>query len=395
MAQLPEIIGWPGAISNDFPGLNAPSNSKMREHILRTMPIALISPMQQHTEAGLEISKVSPAWKEYLEFLEPIGVTPSNNKGYGDGGCLAVMFQDIAPFGETYTNQFAQSSILGSLENGILGDTAQEILYYTGKNIPQNLEALSKKGGILGNVGTAGLAAKEGMTNILGKAMNQKKAESVVNALLSGQKIDFPMMWKSSAYTAQYDLTIRLYNPIANDDEMYGSLIVAPLVALLALTLPKQAVQSGELDFTYQWPFLVKLVIEGVVQLDAGYVSNLTVIKGGDVNDRSWLGRPNIVDIRMSIGSLYNVALMSKSDPSSDQPTLKREKTQLEKKTKKLDYPDNNMDGSVATAQRARKQDSFTNQFAPFTPPVITATPRSPSASQLEAANGLSASNIA
>jgi len=391
MPVLPEIIGWPGTM-HDFPGvIDAPSEAEMKYHILRTMPIALIHPMRQHTEMGLEVSKLEGIWGEYIEFLEANDVyAPTSQKatGYNNSGALAVMFQDIAPFSETYTNQFSQSSILGSLENGILGNTAQEIMYYTGKNIPQGLETLSHQKGAAGGVGRAGLAAQKGMTDILAKATgNQKKAESIVNALLSGQKIDFPMMWRSSAFSAQYDLTIRLYNPMPNDEDMYGTLIVAPLIALMALALPKQVSKDNSLDFTYQWPFLVKLVIEGVVQLDAGYVSSLTVVKGGDVNDRSWIGRSNIVDLRMTINPLYNVSLMSKNDPTSDCPTLKREKTQLMVKRSIPLMPET--EAAIEAATVTELEARVANSTAPIQPPGTTSTPRSISEIQAESAAAL------
>lgn len=331
---LPSVIGWPGAVNGD--GL--PDGADMSDLIKNTMPTALITPCTQSGHLGLDIYQVSPAWGEYTEYLGAYGISSKSSNNF-----LTVMYQEISPMGEVYTNNFSQSMIFGGMQEGLSG-IAGEAMYVTGKNIPQNIEALSKMGGAVGEMAKLVQGGLDKGTTAFGNLIgNQDVAKQVAAGLLSGQKIDFPMMWRGSGFSAQYDLTIRLYCPDTDNPNHYETLIVAPLTSLLLLALPKT-----EDNYTYRWPFLVKLNIPGIVNLEAGYVSNLSVIKGGDVNDRAWTGRPNIIDLRLTIAPLYNVALATKIQPQSSQPNLLNEVNALLKKRSTIKKSD---DGGYDTSE--------------------------------------------
>jgi len=331
---LPDILGWPGSVSGDPDG--SLGGQSMTDQILRSMPVAYLQPMQQHGELGLEIFTLQPAWDEYSYYLGTQEIDVGNNKDK-----LKVMYQDISPMSETYTNTYSPSDILSSVSGG-LGGVAGELLYITGKNIDQNIESLTKSKNALVS-GAAGAAkdfldtAESAVGGLIGGNAGTRIAHQMREALVKGQKIDFPMMWKGSSFAASYDLSIRFYNPSPASDYYYGNLILGPLAAILALTLPKTAIDltnpSSEQDLTYQWPFLLKFTIPGLVNLDAAYISNVSVVKGGDVNDRAWNNRPNIIDIRMTISSLYNTMLMTPDKPKkSQQPVLLTELENLYQK---------------------------------------------------------------
>jgi hypothetical protein len=301
--KLPEIIGWPGSLSGK-PHENAPSGSEMEESIKRTMPIARIYPCEQHSSIGLEIFSVDKAWKNYVTYLKKNNITPAN-----DGPFLEIIYLDISPFGESYSNSYSPSVVLQGLQEGIGGATA-EAIYFSGRTGKENIEALAKQEGLVGVLGQGilniGKSATKMAKNIVGPG-REGLVNEISNALTKGGRLDFPMMWRGSSYQAQYDVTIRLYCPNVNNQDNYETLIVAPLGALMALSLPRT-----ETDLTFTWPFLVQFEVPGLVNLEAGFVSNMSVIKCGDVNDRSWNGFPNMVDVRLSINSLYNTALLSK-----------------------------------------------------------------------------------
>jgi len=317
--RVPEIIGWPGAINGE--NHDGPDGTKMADHILRTMPVAIIEPMVQKTSGGLEIYTLTNAWPEYKLFLE------SNGVDAGPGTSLQVIYQELGPTMETYTNSYQSSSILGGLSEGVSA-TAQELLFVSGKNVQQNIDAAAASGNaILSGAGKGANkvldAGEAAVANLMGGGPKGTEiANQMRTALVNGEKIDFPMMWKGSNWSAQYDFTVRLYNPCPGNQTMHENLIIAPMAALMALGLPKTA---GAKNLTYQWPFLVGLRIPGYVHLDAGYISNISVVKGGDVNDRAWNNRPGIVDIRLTISPLYSTMLLTQEDPVGNQPTLKKE----------------------------------------------------------------------
>jgi hypothetical protein len=315
MIRCPRIIGWPGAVTDLHGG---PKGTAMADHIIRTMPVAFITPSIQQTSAGMEIYTVAPDFGTYSTYMTEQGVNVSGCIG----GKLTLIYQELGPMGETYTNSYSASSILGGLTEGISG-VAQELLFASGKSGQQLLDAGAASDNKLIS-GAAGGANKvlDALESGAGKMFNEKVAHQLRTALVNGEKIDFPMMWKGSNWSAEYSFTVRLYNPQPANQEYHDTLIVAPLAALSALAMPRT---SGESNLTYQWPFLVKLKIPGYVHLDAGYIRDLTILKGGDVNDRAWNNRPSIVDIRLTIAPLYSTALLALGDTVGEQPTLKKE----------------------------------------------------------------------
>ena len=317
--DLPEFIGFPGAMSDD--GL-LPA---MREQILKTMPVAYITPCTQKNGAGLEIYHLEDCWGEYFKYLAKANVYP----GRQSGPYLKIIYQDISPIGESYNNRYDSSVILGGLQDGI-SQVVQEALFASGKpDLPTAFKDVlgNSKNETIAKIGKDGyefLKQDGGAVNAaVAMGADRKIANQIRTAVADGKKIDFPLMWKGSNYSAQYDITIRLYNPIPANDKLYQTLIVGPTAALMALSLPKS---TDTTDMAYQYPFSVKFRIPGLVNLKAGYISNLTILKGGDVNDKAWNNRPNIVDIKLTISPMYSTAVMTIGDGSgSAMPTLKDE----------------------------------------------------------------------
>jgi len=332
---LPDILGWPGSVSGDPDG--SPGGQSMHDQILRTMPICYLEPMKQQGELGLEIFTVQPAWDDFEKYLNANEVGVGNNKDK-----LVVMYQDLSPLSETYTNTYSPSTLLSGLTEG-LGGAAGELMYITGKNIEQNIDAAAKgKNKTLAEIAGGAQSLLAGAEKLAGDVIGRPAAAQLRSAMLSGQKIDFPMMWKGSGFSASYDLSIRLYNPSPASDFYYCNLILGPLAALMALVLPKTAIDlthpAGMQDLTYQWPFLVKFTVPGQAQLNAAYISNMSIVKGGDINDKSWNNRPNIIDIRLTISPLYNTMLMTTEIPSkSNQPTLLGELENLYQKKEEIE----------------------------------------------------------
>lgn len=86
---------------------------------------------------------------------------------------------------------------------------------------------------------------------------------------------------------------------------------------------------------------MCELVVPGAVWIPMGYMSNLQVIKGGDVSDFSMTGRPNIIDVRFTIQNVYGVCVTGPKDIEKkykQRPTLRKELKALYS-GKNLDIP--------------------------------------------------------
>jgi hypothetical protein len=136
------------------------------------------------------------------------------------------------------------------------------------------------------------------------------------DVLAAGGRIDFPMLWKNSTYTPSYTMTIRLYNPNPNSRRATSKFIIGPIAALLLLGLP-MSVGAG----AYSWPFIHRFYSPGIYDLDPGYISSITVVKGGDQQQIAWKQRMGLVDVRIDFGSVFN-SILSNASSSRNRPTL-------------------------------------------------------------------------
>ena len=318
---IPEIIGWPGAVSGPVTD-NAPPGTDMYDHLVRTLNLAYIRPCIIRGRAGSEVWTSELATELYMEFLtKGAGITgrdifPKNPNG------ITVAFQHMSPISESYSNEFSQNSILANIGGGkenlqdigmLLGpdgtfDTLKEKAQGTGYD--RAFDLLDKS-----QAGLENLARKIG--GDAGKAFTK----DIIDTLKKfDHKIDFPMMWRGSSFSTSYSLMIRLFNPVATNDDWYERLIVAPLMALLAFVCPRST--DGK---TWTYPFVMKFDIPGRASLQSAYCSNISVVKGGDVNDVAYNSRPNMVDINMTINPVHSVKLLSTEPMTSDAPSLETE----------------------------------------------------------------------
>ena len=123
--------------------------------------------------------------------------------------------------------------------------------------------------------------------------------------LAKGQRIDLPNIWQGSSSRLSYSATIRLYNINPYDEKMYKKYIVGPIVALMALTLPRSV--DG---IFYDRPYMVSVDCPGLFKLKEAAVTDVSIVKGGDANDISFEQHPNMVDVRISFESIYPSMIM-------------------------------------------------------------------------------------
>jgi hypothetical protein len=259
---------------------------------------------------GFELSSATHGTRLSLAYLADSFPTDSFTNEYGEN-----FFQSMTNIASEGAASLAQVLGVKSV-SGI------------GEKIPGILEK-----GIGGNVGKAlGGAARtahEGMSNMIAPLMGGRGMQ-VVDKLMAGGRIDFPMLWKNSAYTPSYTMTIRLYNPNPSSDEATEKYILGPIAAIMLLGVP-----ISEDATTYSWPFIHSFHSPGIYKIDPAFISNITVIKGGDQQQIAFNQKLALVDVRIDIGSLFNSMMVAKGG-STRRPTVQTYVDNLrEKKTVK------------------------------------------------------------
>lgn len=319
--KLPQYIGHP---SNS----NAPNQAALdsgidfQTKITQSLQIAYIQPLDTQISKDINIYTGRKAWDDYVKLLGANGVSaPETIKGRPDH--IACVCSVLTPFSETYSNEYGQSDMLRPLqsfnENGILQDASfiaggLDVETLKGK---QNSVA-NAVGNMLDWTATGAGTVSGYLADLIGADGASVSASVYEGVANPATKLDVPTLWRGNSYSCSYDLSIKLTCFNARNDSDFGNNIVAPLIALLQFVAPRS--QGGKF---YKWPFLMKLTIPGTVYMPLGYCSSMTVLKGGDVNDISWCGRPNMVDVRMSITSVYNTCVNAENgNIDSDRPSL-------------------------------------------------------------------------
>lgn len=359
MMTTPEYIGWPGATDEEAilevkEGYPSSYPKNMRDQILKTMPVVYIRPCTQRFAAGLELYTLNPdeGWTKYKEYLAASGVEISPDSG----NQLKIIYNNVSSLGESYSSNFSQSSLASAMDNAA-SQGMQDLMYISGMNVEELGHAAQQSSNsaikMIGDLGISGLEKLEGGVDKLPTPQLQKIGKAMTNFLKNpDSRLDFPLMWRSSSYSASYNLGIRLYNPQPKNNQYFESLIVGSLGAILGLCLPVAGEDDEDL---FKWPFICKVEIPGLMRMDAAYVSNISVVKGGDVNDLSWNQkwiRPNLVDLQLTLTPLYNVMIMSKiNSKSKERPTLKKELDTMIGQTKDASIP-------VSTAPAEQENDT-------------------------------------
>jgi len=328
--QIDYIIGMPPErLSDDT------INGRTQILMENSMPIVKIYPGIPSFTFGLSLFKREPAFRTsgqspnslaYLPMLESHGVylkQPKFTSGKGKEGCLVLAYQADSFPTDSFTNDYGENFLQGM--TNVASEAAASLAQMSGSQTAtgafQNLTAtLKAKGGITGMIG-GGLNAAGSMAGSVINAIMPPSIMggiNVVNRLMAGARLDFPMIWKTSAFQPSYTMTIRLYNPYPSDLEATKKYIMAPIAAIMMLGVPLSA--DG---VTYSWPFIHRIVSPGIYDLDPAFISNITVIKGGDQQQISFKQRLGIVDVRIDFGSLFSSMLATpKKSIGRTRPTL-------------------------------------------------------------------------
>jgi len=305
--------------------------------ITNAMPLVHIQPGTPNLTQGLDLMSRNPAFSfgnetitiedvnrtnksvSYLQQLEKLGFTLKQGKPGITNHLTCAYLADSFPT-DTFTNEYGENflqKITNVASEGMAG-VSQMMGGRKGTDVAKSIGKMIASTGAIGEkaIDWTGDVAKQikGMlpdgSSTVGRILDN------VNVLAAGGRIDFPMLWKNSTYAPSYTMTIRLYNPNPNSLKTTAKYIIGPIAALLLLGLP-QSVGAG----AYSWPYIHRFFSPGIYDLDPGYISNITVIKGGDQQQISWTQRMGVVDVRIDFGSVFN-SILSNASSSRNRPTL-------------------------------------------------------------------------
>lgn len=349
--SIPKYIGHPGYMSNADGFHDSDYGSSVNDAMDSSLQIAQIYPMDTQIEKSINIYKGKKAWGEFVNYLSANDIDPGENKGH-----INVVCSQITPLSETYTNEFGQSELAGGLQS-IMNGKLSELAFVTGWN-SDSLKSAADNGGMLGTLAGGANGLINGIGDAMGGILGKQNGEDFKDfAKNPAQKIDIPSMWKGNSFSAQYELSIRLFCYNVNNQQEYDSKIIASLGALLQFVCPRS--KQGKF---YQWPFLMEFKIPGLVHLPLAYCSNMTVLKGGDVNDLSWKWRPNMIDLRMTINTVWGVTInsMNQFADDGDRPTVAKELITLsESKNQSNGSPT----GNVPSSNSEPSQNQIDNRY--------------------------------
>jgi hypothetical protein len=319
-----DIIGLPPLVEFGYPGN---INNRLVRASFPVVTIIPAMPTQNEAADGLHIYTLDSATgiKEYnktvMQCVPDEATNPELAKlrikaGQTELRAIHVAHLNEGPPSESFSQDYGPS-FLEEMLSGIGQGNINDLRFLTGaKSGSEAYQALQNRlgagtSGVLGTVAGAvaqvGLEVKQKQAEIyevLVGALGRSMGTAGLTNLLSGSKVDFPSIWRGSAFSTSHSITCRLYNPFAGNETSYCKYILAPLIKLLAFVLPRKDEGAG---LTYNHPVLIRAYCTGLWEIPAGYVQSIEVIKGGDTNDLSFKHHPGIVDVRMTFGEIYGV----------------------------------------------------------------------------------------
>lgn len=299
-----------------------------------------LAPRLQTIDFSSHIFKTIDATKDYKKALRSHGIGMLTNK-------LHLYILSEGAISDGASSSYGPS-FLGSTYNLFSSIMPRELISLARSNpavqdFVQQLDSKVKAGGkSLEEMAKAALG-EEMYGSVMNIAKSTKGLTNLAYNLAQGKRIDLPNIWQGSSSRLSYSVTVRLYNINPYDEEMYKKQIVGPIIALMALTLPRSA--DG---IFYDRPFMVSVDCPGLFKIKEAAVTDVSIVKGGDANDISFEQHPNMVDVRISFESVYPSMVMIDDEPAEGDTSTGGE-TATEKQFKSKTNMQRSQDSLITT----------------------------------------------
>ena len=262
---------------------------------LKALPICNIAPCVMQLGAGIKDFILHPSWDIYAGLAAQHGVTINGR------GELKVHFYPESPITETFSNNYGDSFIASYMKS-LGGEGLTDLNQMAGGkgSFGGSVENILGQLGPVGDFLSSAVNTAKRNAPFQGTALG-KGIYTAVDQALGGSRFDFPFVWKSSGFNANYSINVKLFNPTPGDAETTAKYIMGPLCALLCLGLP---IGDGA---AYSWPLVHMVRVPGFFASRAMGLQNITVTKGGEQNLRSMdTGFVAMVDVRLDFMNLFD-----------------------------------------------------------------------------------------
>jgi len=326
MTTIDFIIGLPPITTRTGDTIHT---LRSNQALSNTMPQAIIQPGNPSFESGMTLfqrvdafrsdgsasSKQSSNTNFYMSILEDHYYTLDSS--VHRNGVNVAYIADNFPT-DTFTNEYGENFLQKFTD--IASEGAASLAQMFGvRNAMDVLGAgVGKLAETKGAVGDFVKSASNYVKDLGKQFEGAKGMTNMIGRLAAGSRIDFPMVWKTSAFQPSYTMTIRLYNPNPGSLESTKKYIIGPIAALMLLGIPISQDSS-----TYSWPFLHRVTSKGIYDLDPAYIQNITIVKGGDQQQISYRQSLSVVDVRIDFGSLFSSMLAARQKDEKTRPTLR------------------------------------------------------------------------
>lgn len=207
-----------------------------------------------------------------------------------------------------------------SLVNSYIKDPtnfAQELKFLSGKAIT------SLSGSALADVVSDDSTVREGqaaLEDFVKNYLNNNNLAKFVSigatAVISGGQIIFPKIWNDTNWsTDSVSVRIKLISPDPDDLSIFFNVLV-PMYSILCMAGPKGYIGIDG----YSQPFMVRGFCQSMFNIEAGFITSLSMSKGGE---GYWTksGLPTSIDISLTIQDIYDSKYISTSEKPGSKET--------------------------------------------------------------------------
>lgn len=224
-------------------------------------------------------------------------------------GCTAWYCNSDTNISDTFSNGTTESAIMSRINS--LSDAGRELNFILGtvkSETGLEFDKFTSMGNLTGNMEVTEEFIDKTLGSTSGIGGLFKTITNSAQTLVAGGKLVFPEIWSDSSFSRSYDIELKLVSPDSDNLSIYLNIIV-PLLHLLALVLPREAVKTHG----YMSPFLVRGFYKGLFNVDMGIITSMNFTKG---KESAWNvdGLPTTVDVSFTIKDLYNDMYMTSMD---------------------------------------------------------------------------------
>ena len=201
-------------------------------------------------------------------------------------------------------NSFIETAADGANEIG------SEIAFITGSQADTGM-----LGEVIKTLGDTAGSALQNLAGVVNHVIGGSFASDIFNGVLgsvTGQKMIYPKIYKSSESTTDFQFTVVLSSPYGDVYNYYMNEIV-PLCHLIPLAAPRLVTGNSTTS-----PFLVQAYIPGMCTCQMGIIRDMEIKKNPTAEHVSVNGFPLTIEVTFTVEELYNaLAVSPDNNPAS------------------------------------------------------------------------------